>query len=90
MQYNRPLRRTNLQLLHMTFTEARTFIFVLITIHNPASGTIRGKFHRDTITYHDLDIMKAHFASEIHEYLSAVFQFNFKLGVGKRLYNLGI
>jgi len=25
MQYNRPLRRTNLQLLHIVFTLARTF-----------------------------------------------------------------
>ncbi len=77
----RPLRRTNLQLVHIFFTLARTFI--LISICYPAAQSIRRKFDRDAVANHDLDVVHAHLASQIGQHLSAVFQLHLKGGIGK-------
>ena len=93
----RPWRLMTLQLSHIFFTLARTFMLrtflplrtslpLLVAVGDPTSfEVVGGQLDLDAIAREDPDVVHAHLAGDVREHLVPVLELDSEHGVGKGL-----
>jgi hypothetical protein len=63
----------------------------LVPVGDSASGeVIWGEFHLDLVAWQDADVVHAHFAGDVRQYLVPVVEFDLEHGVRQRFEDLAL